>query len=481
MPPSATCRKDCAAATLGAIGLFAALACSSASPAVGGTTPAGGTDVAFVTGDGVSAKDGAANANADLAPTPPDSAAQDGAVADAGSAAPDTSAPDTSAPDTSAPDTAKPIDTATPADTAAPVLVPFKGSDLLKLFCAAMSTAECHARVTCGSTTDKTTCLAAADMQVSENECQADLRALAKAVEKGGVVFDLDKVKACMANLSWMCGQGTTSYGACRFNAVAGTRKPGDVCAVDEECWPGGFCYRASAATACTGNCKAWAGPGKGCNFATGGSLCTYGEFCNSVKVCEPRKKDGETCPDPGMCEAGLLCIDSKCTPRAKIAGACPKKAGEGCTLGTFGCKKNAAAGSETCKASYVVWAGKGAACDPVGVVPVDALNRRWCRVPFWCSPTSKTCQDGDTAGTACTNKDEEKCGPLQQCEPVGLKCGALPKLGGSCNELCLSPWACSKNKCIERLKDGEACTKGDECGSDKCTAKKCAAVCVVP
>ena len=447
--------------------LLAAVACSAAPPASAGAAATGATDVAFVTGDGVAAKETAA--------TGTDAAAPDAATADATL---DAAAP---SPDTAAPaDTAAPVDAAT-ADTAAPVLVPFQGPDLLKQFCPAQSAAECDARMTCGSTTDKATCLAAADIQANENECLADLQPLAKAVAKGSLVFDLGKVKACLANLTWMCGMGKESYGACRFNALAGTRKPGEACAIDEECWPGGFCYRVSGATECTGTCKAWSPPGKGCNFATGGSLCTYGEFCNAVKVCEPRKKDGEACPDTGMCDAGLLCIDSKCTPRAKVVAACPKKAGEACTLGTFGCTKNAADGTETCKASYVTWVGKAATCDPEGATPADVLNRRWCKVPFWCSPTSKTCVDGDAAGTACTNKDEAKCGPMQQCELKSLKCTALPKLAEPCNEMCLSPWACSKNVCVERFADGAACTKGDECGSDKCTDKKCAAVCVAP
>jgi hypothetical protein len=384
-------------------------------------------------------------------------------------------------------DTANDAVADTTADTTPPgpdvVLVPFEGKDLLKQYCPALMKAECEARKACGTVESVDDCLKDGAVNTAEGECEADNKPLEAAVTKGQVAYDLGKVKACMGtSLQWNCGKGTESFGMCAFKAVQGKKKPGDKCAVDEECWPNAYCHHVSGATECTGTCKAYNKAGESCNTAQGGALCAWGLYCDKVKICQARVAASGACTDPGSCLAGLLCIDKKCAPRADVMAKCPKGADEGCTFGSWGCT-TADDGSQTCVPSFAVWVGKGKACDPEGVA-VTGPNRHWCKTPYWCDPATKTCAAGDAVGTPCTNKEEAKCGPTQQCadeDPKAGKCGPLPKLGEYCNEICVAPFACSKHNCIERLPAGSTCTKGDECQSDKCTDKKCTAICEAP
>jgi hypothetical protein len=275
------------------------------------------------------------------------------------------------------------------------------------------------------------------------NSCQDET-----AINACGNTGNCDGTGACQkVDKSKTCG--TASCNSATFT-------PASMCDGLGVCKPGSKTdcgqYQCSITTGCLTTCQTDAD-------------CSTSTYCDSTKVCSPKKKPGEACVGTD----GTKCTTSNC-----VDGVC-------CTTNTcqscYACNINgngtcAASGSGTadlrgvCKAGTTA-CGQDGKCDGSGNCTYSPALSATCS-PTTCSVSTKTTHTCD-ASHSCA-ETPSACSNSLKCNSAGTDC--LPSC--TSNSDCLGGYYCAGGTCQKQLDLGTTCTTGTQCGSGNCVDGFC-------
>lgn len=276
---------------------------------------------------------------------------------------------------------------------------------------------------------------------------QSDFSTLNDAIERGRVELHADMLAQCYAD----------------------TRALG--CAIQTERLP----------ASCQAALRGTVGEGGTC---TTGADCAGQSFCPTSacpRVCSARRAAADSCSRDEECQAGLICLQSKCAEPAALGAPCGGTTGAVCALGTS-CVGSTTEAAGQCQTNASVQVGAVAeVCTPGGTLCQEGLSCAYDGAQGF------HCQAAVGAGEPCHLALPTQCPTAQYCTAEDVttegRCAALPVEGQACvlgsecagGHVCLS--ASGNSVVCRRVRDlGETCEVDAMCRSGRCAQGKCAA-----
>ncbi|MSP90939.1 MAG: hypothetical protein EXR79_03910 [Myxococcales bacterium] len=309
---------------------------------------------------------------------------------------------------------------------------------------------------------------------------------------------------------------GQCQVGKCTVYAKAGESCDTAKCAAGLTCKDGKVCAVPPKA-------------GEACDMELS---CDASQYCSAAKVCTVRVAAGGACKTGLECPSGAQCVSGTCHTMDQLKALAGVAPSEGFSNPSTSCKLDKETNAFVCTLkSATAYVGKGSPCvgalsgessgstasgggaarrpvatdaasstkdagseagpsasadagvdgggEPSGPPPVNVT--RICKIGFLCDTVTKVCVDPPPVGAAC--EVTLACGPYLTCDAATKACALPPGAGKPCDKDCAAPFTCDATTqvCGARKDAGKACTSGDECASDSCKSKLCAAACAVP
>lgn len=285
------------------------------------------------------------------------------------------------------------------------------------------------------------------------------LAALEADLAAGQVLYDGEKMAACIAELSdSQCDVDLDQLFSTCDSAFVGQVPPGEPCAYNQVCQDAQVCVFADQ---CPGQCAAAPTTGEACTQSTG---CSGDLVCHN-QTCKTPLNQGSNCDDDGVpCAAGLFC------------------------------KTNLLLGSSSCGTLNTNPVGRGQTCDlnggPFCTSGLSCVAQPASfSIPGLPSIPEFKCLEEVSVDATCYAGAPDQCPAGYFCDGFNLddlsdldiegNCLALPNEGEACaeslvGEVCNAGLVCSAGQCALRERIGGACTSETACYSGACLNETC-------
>jgi hypothetical protein len=266
------------------------------------------------------------------------------------------------------------------------------------------------------------------------------------AIERGTIEYDAQAARDCIAQYE---SQGcellsagvTVEYAEICARIFRGTVADGGACSLSEECGEDSYC---------------------------GGEECPG--------TCMARTPEGSACTDFSQCAVGYYCLSGTCRTLGRGPSGGPCDQGESLDCPTDEVCVGATSETPGTCTSYdqLRTRGEGEECE------FSANDGELCREGLSCALVDgvAVCVAPVETGDDCfVGAAPSMCPSGNVCESTaeGSTCVALPLEGERCEDMCVYGLRCLDGVCGAPRDNGEACTDGRDCGSQRCEEGVCA------